>query len=98
MACADGLGIFLCKFNHGGIGAGPSHQTFSRGLAKGHAKTDTRHGIDQCFVDILDRLDEVRLTQDEVRIFRLFDFQRDELHFKRLLSRCCWQVFSAMGA
>jgi hypothetical protein len=49
-------------------------------------------------VDILDGLDEVRLTEDEVRIFRLFDFQRDELHLKRLLSRNCWQNFSAMGS
>jgi len=89
MACGDCFGIFLCKFNHQGIGARPSNQAFARGFTKGHAKLDTWHGIYQRFVDVLDGLDEVRLTQNEIRIIRLFDFQRDELHLKRLLPRCC---------
>jgi hypothetical protein len=39
-------------------------------------------------VDVLDGLDEVGLTENEVGRFRFVDFQRDELHLERLLSRC----------
>jgi hypothetical protein len=94
MACGDGFGILLCKFDHRGVGARPSHQAFAGGFTKSHAKLDTWHGIYQRFVDVLDGLDEVGLAQNEVRHIWLIDFQRDELHVKRLLSRYWYQSLS----
>lgn len=41
---------------------------------------DPRHGGDQRLVDVLDRLDKVRLAEDEVGVVGLLDLDRDELH------------------
>ncbi|MNY35309.1 hypothetical protein D3C86_1697080 [compost metagenome] len=78
--------IALGQFDHGRIGAGPAHQAFAGGFAKGHAKLDTGHGIDQRFVDVFDGLDKVRLPKDEIDRFGFVDFHGDELHIKHLLS------------
>jgi len=51
----------LRQFGHGRIGAGPAHEAFLRRFAKGQAEFDARHGPDQGFMYVLDRLDEVLL-------------------------------------
>ncbi|MNG10335.1 hypothetical protein D3C84_937950 [compost metagenome] len=91
MPGADGLGIALGQFDHGGIGAGPAHHAFARGFAKSHAEADAWHCVDQRFVNVLDGFDEVGLAQNEIRVLRLVDFLRDELHLEHLLSRRCCQ-------
>jgi hypothetical protein len=54
-------------------------------LAKGQTELDAGYGSDQDFVDVLDRLDEVRLAQDEVRVVRLVDLDCVELHGRSFL-------------
>jgi hypothetical protein len=65
----------------------PDHRTrhLPRGFAEGQAKLDARNARHQRFVEVLDGLDEVRLTEDEVGRFRLVDRYRDELHLEPLL-------------
>ena len=52
----------------------------ARGLAEGEAELDPRDGPDEGFVQVLDRLDEVRLAEDEVHVGRLVD--RDQLQLE----------------
>ena len=68
------------ELNHCGISARAPHQAFARGLAEGEPKLDPRHGADQSLVDVLDGLDEVGLSEDEIRRVRLVDPDRGELH------------------
>jgi hypothetical protein len=44
-----------------------------------------RHGPDQRLVDVLNRLDEVRLAQDEVGVIGLLNLHGDELHVAPLM-------------
>ena len=66
-------GVLLSQFDHRGVGAGAADQAFAGRLAEGQAELDARHGGDQGLVDVLDRLDEMGLAQDEVRSLRLVD-------------------------
>src|SRR5215472_893113 len=80
MPGGDGCGVLLRQFRHGGVGAGPAHQALAGRLAEGQPEFDARYCTDQRLVDVLDRLEEVRLTQDEVRVVGLLDLDRGELH------------------
>ena len=68
------------KLNHRGISAGASHQAFAGSLAEGEPKLDSRHGADQGLMDVFDGLDEMGLSEDEIRRVRLVDPDRSELH------------------
>src|SRR5208282_6388750 len=59
--------VFLSKLNHRGVSAGASHQAFAGSLAEGEPKLDSRHGADQGLVDVFDGLDEMGLSEDEIR-------------------------------
>ena len=74
-----------------GVGAGPADQAFPRRFAEGQAEPDTGHGGDQSLMDVLDRLDEVRLAEDEVRSLRLVDLYGNELHIDHLRARQTWR-------
>jgi hypothetical protein len=63
------------------IGARPADQAFARRFAEGQAELDAGHGVDQRFMDILNRLDEMRLAEDEVNGFRLLDLNCGEFDF-----------------
>jgi hypothetical protein len=66
--------------HHARIGAGPANQALAGRLAEGQPKLDARHGGNQCLMNILHRLDEVRLAQNEVGIIGLFDLHDEKLH------------------
>ncbi|MOA22911.1 hypothetical protein D3C78_1435060 [compost metagenome] len=78
MARTDGLRILLRQVDHRAVGPGPAHQAFPRRFAEGQAELDAGDGTHQGFVDVLDRLDEVRLAEDEVGVFRLIDLDGSE--------------------
>src|SRR5271166_4727963 len=80
MPSAERHRVFLSKLNHRDIGAGASHQAFAGSLAEGEPKFDSRHGADQGLVDVFDGLDEMGLSEDEIRRVRLVDPDRSELH------------------
>src|SRR3989440_11050048 len=69
--------------------AGLADQPGSGRLAEGDAEAEVGRGSHQRLVEILDRLDEVGLPEDEVEVLGLFDPNRRELHadppFWRLL-------------
>jgi hypothetical protein len=75
----------VSQFRHGWVGAGPADQAFAGRLAEGQPELDARHGGDQRLVDVLDRLDEVRLAQDEVGVVGLLDLHGLELHVAPLI-------------
>ncbi len=77
---ADRFRVVPGQFDHGRVGARPSHQALARCLAEGQAELDARHGPHQGFVEILDGLDEVRLPEDEIDRLGLVDFDCRELH------------------
>ncbi len=45
------------------------------------AELHLRHGVDQCFVEILYRPDEVTCTEDDIGAFGYFEADRMKLHF-----------------
>jgi hypothetical protein len=73
VACTDGLRVLLRQVNHGRIGTAPTDKAFTRRLAKRQPELYPRHRRDQCLMDILDRLDEMALTKDEISRPRFFD-------------------------
>src|SRR5215217_6280540 len=75
-----GLGIFLCQLDHGFIRTRPANETFSRRLTKRQPKFDAWYSIHECFVNILDRLDEMGLSQNKIDGFRLFDGYSLDFH------------------
>lgn len=58
----------------------PAHQAFSRCLAEGQAELDAWNARHQRLMNVLDTLDEMGLSQDEVDCFWLVDSHSDELH------------------
>ncbi len=72
--------IFARQIDHGFIGSAPAHQALARGFTKGQPKADARHRAYQCLVDIFDGFDKVRLPQDEIDIFRFFNFYGLDVH------------------
>jgi hypothetical protein len=55
---------------------GDAHETghgVAGSLAEGEPKLDSRHGTDQGLVDVFHGLDEVGLSEDEIRRIRLVD-------------------------
>src|SRR5271165_6944647 len=80
MPSAERHRVLLSKLNHRGISAGASHQAFAGSLAEGEPKLDSRHGADQGLVDVFDGLNEMGLSEDEIRRVRLVDPNRSELH------------------
>ena len=74
VARCHSLRISLREFNHGRISAAPADQTFARGLAERQAEPNPWHSSDQCLMNVLDRLDEMRLTENKVNLCRFFDF------------------------
>src|SRR6516165_6367969 len=80
MPSAERHCVLLSKLNHRGISAGASHQAFTGSLTEGEPKLDSRHGADQGLVDVFDGLDEMGLSEDEIRRVRLVDSNRSELH------------------
>jgi len=57
-----------------------SHQTGSRGLVESKPEPALRDGPDDCLVDVLDALDEMCLTYDDIRV--LWDADLDGLQFR----------------
>jgi hypothetical protein len=62
------------------VGPLAADETRPRGLAEGEAELDAGDGGDERLVEVLDRLDEVRLAEDEVHVGRLVD--RDQLQLE----------------
>src|SRR5208283_4606966 len=50
---------------------------------KRQSELDAGHGVHQRFVDVLHRLDEMRLAEDEVDRFGLLDLDRSDFGFHR---------------
>src|SRR6266545_4179883 len=80
MSCADGLCVLLRQFDHGFIGPTPADEALAGGFAKRQAELDPRYRADQHFMHIFNGLDEMRLTQNKVDVFGLFDFYSLDLH------------------
>ena len=62
------------------IRAGVSNQAWPRRLAEGQPELDSRNRLHQSLVNILDRLDEVRLADDHVGVRWFRDFDNTQLH------------------
>jgi hypothetical protein len=80
MPSAERHRVLLSKLNHRGISAGASHQAFAGRLAESEPKLDSGHSADQGLVNVFDGLDEMGLSEDEIRRVRLVDPDRSELH------------------
>ena len=65
--------VLLSKLNHRCVTAGASHQAFAGSLAEGEPKLESRDRADQGLVDVFDGLDEMCLSEDEIRRVRLVD-------------------------
>src|SRR6202008_1021909 len=85
VACADGLRVFLRQLNHGRIGATPTDEAFAGRLAKRQPEFYPWHRRDQRFMDILDRLDEMALAEDEIRRTWFFDLDGNKFHISSRL-------------
>ena len=77
----DRLGVFLRELDHHRIRTAPADQTLSGGLAEGQAEPDPRDRGNECFMNVFDRFDEMRLAKNEVDRGRLFDFYADQFHY-----------------
>ena len=86
MARPDVLGMGPRQLNQLLIGPAPSHQAGLRGLAERQSKRDARHSRDQGLVEILDRLDEMSLTKNDLdrRRTRNMHLHRDQTDGHRL--------------
>ena len=73
-----------------GISPGPPDEAFARGFTKRQPELDTGNRSHKRLMNVLDRLDEMRLPQDEFRVVGLFDLDGDELHesFLGLILHC----------
>ena len=80
MPGAERQRVLPSKLNHRGVRAGASHQAFSGGFAEGEPKLDPRHGAHQGLMDVFNRLDEMGLSENEIRCVRLVDPNRSQLH------------------
>ena len=81
MPGADGKCIRSGQFDHGGVGAAPADEALAGCLGKGHAELDAGYRADQSFMEVLHRLDEMSLAEDEVDRLRLLDLDCDEFDF-----------------
>ena len=79
MTECEGLRILPCQFNGDGVRMRPSHQALAGGFTEGRAELDARRLSNQGFVEILNRLDEVRLPEAEVGHLRLVNLHLDGL-------------------
>jgi hypothetical protein len=84
MTCAERECIFARQFLEGVIGTGPADQALARCLAEGEPKSDSRYCGHQCFMDVLDRFDEMSLAENEIRRVGFVDLHGDELHVEHL--------------
>lgn len=73
VAGPDGLGVLLGQADHLLIGSLVPDQAVAGGLAEGQPELDAGDRGDQDLVEVLYRLDEVGLPQDEVDLRGLFD-------------------------
>lgn len=80
MSSPDVLGILNRQPEHLFVRSFGPDQAGSGGLAEGQSEHYPGYGGDQYLIQILHRLDEMRLAQDEVDIFRLFDSYCFYLH------------------
>jgi len=64
VTCADGQRVLRCQRLHPLVGPRHAHEPVTRSLAEGDAELDARHRVHHRLVDVLDRLDEVRLAQN----------------------------------
>src|SRR6266511_2784329 len=80
MSRRDRLGVFRCQLDQRFICSRPADETFSGRLTKCQSKFDAWHRAHERFVNILNGLDKMRLTQDEVGVFRLFDLYSFDFH------------------
>jgi hypothetical protein len=87
VAGGDRFCIFLREFDHDRIGATPADQTFTGSLAECQAELNPWDSGNECFMNVLDRLDEMRLSKNEVDRIRLFDFYGDQFHLLRVVFR-----------
>ena len=80
MAGADGLCIANGQLLQSLVGARMSHQRVAGGFAKGDAELNAGDRVDQGFVDVLDRLDEMRLREDQVQCVGILDLNKLQFH------------------
>jgi len=80
MACTDDTGRFDRGCLKTRIGSGVSNQARTGCLAERYAELDSRYCRNQHLVEIFDRLDEVRLTDDDVGILGLLDINQLKFH------------------
>lgn len=79
---ADGLRIAHCRRFQFLVVAFGTREAFSRSLIEGNSELHLRHSVDDRFVDVFHRLDEMRLTQNNVGASR--DVQPDCFEFHQL--------------
>ncbi|MBA7655864.1 hypothetical protein ES703_63774 [subsurface metagenome] len=63
------------------VGALIANQTVLGGLAESEPELDAGNGVDERFVYVLARLDEVRHAYDYVCLFRLLDGYEFKFHY-----------------
>ena len=73
MASGEIQGVALRQFHELRVSATHTDQAWPRGLAERQAKFDASDARHQSFVQILNRLDKVRLPEDDIDLIRLVD-------------------------
>src|ERR1041384_112051 len=84
MPAGDSEGIFLRQFNERGIVSHIPDERGTRGLAEPYAELHPGMCGDDRLVEVLHRLDKMRLPEDEIQVFRLLYGNRLKLHYSRL--------------
>ena len=68
VAGADCAGCYNCRGFQLGIGASMAYQAGPGCLTKSYAEFDSRDSLYQCLVEVLNGLDEVRLSDNDVEV------------------------------
>jgi hypothetical protein len=86
MAGREGLGVARRDCLEGVVVAVHSRKACARGFVEGDTELHLRNCADDGLVEILDSLDEVTLTDDDVAVLRDFEPNRLELHVPSIIS------------